>query len=46
MLGVPGIAISFAGHNPETMSTYRDAITRLVGHVTSLPDFPATRSST
>jgi 5'-nucleotidase len=40
MLGVPGIAISFAGHSPETMATYRDAIARLVRHVTTLAEFP------
>ena len=26
MLGVPGVAISFAGHQPETMATYRDVL--------------------
>jgi 5'-nucleotidase len=41
MLGVPGVALSFAGHSPETMATYRDAIARLVRHVTTLAEFPA-----
>ncbi len=41
MLGVPGIAISFAGHQPETMLTYRDALARLVRQVTRLDGFPA-----
>jgi 5'-nucleotidase len=40
MLGVPGVAISFAGHSPETMETYREAIARLVRHVTTLANFP------
>jgi 5'-nucleotidase len=40
MLGVPGVAISFTGHNPETMATYRDVLTRLVKRITSAPEFP------
>jgi 5'-nucleotidase len=40
MLGVPGIAISFAGNQPETMATYRDRLVDLVGRITSVPDFP------
>ncbi|HET8761922.1 MAG TPA: 5'/3'-nucleotidase SurE, partial [Gemmatimonadales bacterium] len=34
MLGVPGVAISFTGHNPETMATYREVLTRLVRRIT------------
>jgi 5'-nucleotidase len=41
MLGVPGIALSFAGHHPETMHTYRDTLVRLVRQITSASDFPA-----
>ncbi len=40
VLGVPGIAISFAGNQPETMATYRDRLVDLVGRITSVPDFP------
>jgi 5'-nucleotidase len=40
MLGVPGVAISFTGHNPETMATYRDVLTRLVRRITSAPEYP------
>ena len=40
MLGVPGIAVSFAGHDPETMATYRDILAGLVRRITSAPDFP------
>lgn len=40
MLGVPGVAISFTGHNPDTMATYRDVLTRLVQRITSAPEFP------
>jgi 5'-nucleotidase len=40
MLGVPGIGISFAGHHPETMATYRELLVALVRRMTSAPDFP------
>ncbi|HEX6644940.1 MAG TPA: 5'/3'-nucleotidase SurE [Gemmatimonadales bacterium] len=40
MLGVPGIAISFAGSDPEMMATYRDTLVRLVRRITSADDFP------
>ncbi|HET8632544.1 MAG TPA: 5'/3'-nucleotidase SurE [Gemmatimonadales bacterium] len=40
MLGVPGVAISFTGHHPDTMATYRDVLTRLVQRITSAPEFP------
>jgi 5'-nucleotidase len=40
MLGVPGIAISFAGHQAETMPTYRDVLARLVRRIVSVGDYP------
>ena len=40
MLGVPGVAISFAGSDPEMMSTYRDTLVRLVRRITSAEDYP------
>jgi len=40
MLGVPGIGISFAGHHPETMATYRELLVALVRRITGAPDFP------
>src|SRR3982750_5004808 len=33
-LGVPGIGISFAGHQPETMATYRELLLELVRRIT------------
>ncbi len=41
MLGVPGVAISFAGHDPETMATYRDTLVTMVHRITSVDEFPA-----
>jgi len=41
MLGVPGVAISFAGHDPETLATYRDTLVTLVHRIISVEDFPA-----
>ena len=40
MLGVPGVAVSFAGQDPETMATYRDVLASLVRRITSAADFP------
>jgi 5'-nucleotidase len=40
MLGVPGIGISFAGHQPETMATYRPVLVQLVRRITSVERFP------
>lgn len=40
-LGIPGIAFSFAGRHPETLLTYTDLLTDLVGRITRIPDFPA-----
>jgi len=39
-LGVPGVAISFAGNQPETLATYRDRLVDLVRQITSVTDFP------
>lgn len=39
-LGVPAIAISFAGNDPATMATYRERLVALVRQITSVPDFP------
>lgn len=39
-LGVPGIGISFAGHDPAVMATYRDLLTQLIGKITRVEDFP------
>jgi 5'-nucleotidase len=35
MLGVPGIAVSFAGHRPETMVTFRELLAKLVRNIVS-----------
>ena len=40
MLGVPGIAISFAGHDPETMATYRETLVKLIRRITEPPEYP------
>ena len=40
MLGVPGVAISFAGSDPEMMSTYRDTLVRLIRRITSAENYP------
>jgi 5'-nucleotidase len=40
MLGVPGVAISFAGNDPELMGSYRETLVRLVRKITSAQDFP------
>jgi 5'-nucleotidase len=39
-LGVPGIGISFAGNQPETMATYRELLLELVRRITQVRDFP------
>jgi 5'-nucleotidase len=40
-LGVPGIAISFAGGDDlPTLQTYRDLLTHLVQRITGVKDFP------
>ncbi len=38
-LGVPGVAISFAGHDPELMKTYRPRLTGLIRQIVQT-DFP------
>ncbi len=40
-LGIPGIAFSFAGRQPETLLTYTDLLTDLVGRITRIDEFPA-----
>ncbi len=40
-LGVPGVAISFTGQSPETLSTYKDILTSLVKRITKAREFPA-----
>jgi 5'-nucleotidase len=41
-LGVPGIAISFAGPTADltTLQSYRDSLARLIGRITRVQDFP------
>ncbi|MFI5235747.1 MAG: 5'/3'-nucleotidase SurE [Gemmatimonadales bacterium] len=40
-LGVPGVAISFAGHDPDMLTTYGPWLTRLVNGITQRKDFPS-----
>jgi 5'-nucleotidase len=40
LLGVPAVAISFAGNQPETLTTYRDRLADLVRRITAARDFP------
>jgi 5'-nucleotidase len=40
MLGVPGVAISFAGSQPETLAGYRALLVDLVRRITVVRDFP------
>jgi len=40
-LGIPGVAISFAGHDMEMLATYGPLLRRLVQQVVAVPDFPA-----
>ena len=40
-LGIPGVAISFAGHDPEMLATYGPLLKRLVQQVVAVPAFPA-----
>jgi len=39
-LGIPGVAVSFAGADPEMLGTYGPLLARLVNQVVSVPDFP------
>ena len=40
VLGIPGVAISFAGGRDDLLSGYRERLARLVGRICSLADFP------
>ena len=40
MLGVPGIAISFAGSDAELMASYRDLLVGITRRITSATDYP------
>lgn len=40
-LGVPGVAISFAGDDMETLRSYAQPLRALVRRITEVPDFPA-----
>jgi 5'-nucleotidase len=40
-LGVPGVAISFAGHDPGAMQSYGPLLTRLVKQIVAVKDYPA-----
>lgn len=40
-LGIPGVAISFAGHSPELLATYGPLLNRLVQQIVEVASFPA-----
>jgi 5'-nucleotidase len=40
MLGIPGVAVSFAGHRPETMVTYRELLAKLVRNIVAVDAYP------
>ncbi len=40
-LGIPGIALSFAGRDPELIASYHETLVRLIRRITSMTDFPA-----
>ena len=40
-LGIPGVAVSFAGHDPEVLATYAELLGRLVRQIVAVPEFPA-----
>lgn len=40
-LGVPGVAISFAGNDPAVMRTYGPLLTRLVKQIVAVKEYPA-----
>jgi len=40
-LGIPGVAVSFAGGDLDMLGTYGPLLARLVRQVVSVPDFPA-----
>lgn len=39
-LGIPAVAFSFAGRDPEMMLTYRDLLARLIRRITEVDPFP------
>jgi 5'-nucleotidase len=42
MLGVPGVALSYAGKQLETLETYREFLVKLIRRITSVKDYPKT----
>ena len=40
MLGIPGVAVSFAGHRPETMVTFRELLGKLVRNIVTVDAYP------
>ncbi len=40
-LGIPGVAVSFAGSDPEVMASYSERLASLVSQITSVDEFPA-----
>ena len=40
VLGIPGIAISFAGRRDDLLGGYKELLAGLVGRITALTDFP------
>jgi 5'-nucleotidase len=41
VLGIPGVAFSFAGRRDDLIAGYAPLVTRLIGRITSLKNFPA-----
>jgi 5'-nucleotidase len=39
-LGIPGIAFSYAGRDPELLQSYREVVAQLVRRIVSIEDFP------
>ena len=39
-LGIPGIAFSYAGRDPEVLTSYRELVARLVRQITEIEAFP------
>ena len=39
-LGIPGIAFSFAGRDPDLIASYHETLVRLIRRITSMTDFP------
>lgn len=40
-LGVPGVAVSFAGHDPAAMMSYAGLLAGLVRRIVEVPEYPA-----